>query len=99
MMMHALLFFAWLLVAPVWAGTLCSTTTAAEDARLADAATREGTTVQATIDATIHDMIASKYNASVMSSVGLALSNAWPTLTNAKKTNVCTQLDVSPCPP
>jgi hypothetical protein len=88
-----------LLTTPVWAGNLCYTSSAAEDAQLADAATRDGLTVQQEINADVSKLIASKYQQSVHAALGGALENAWPGLTALKKSTICTQLSVSPCPP
>ena len=91
------LLFLW--TSTAWAGNLCYTSSATEDAILADAAAREGFTVQQEINQTMSSMIASKYTGAVGGSVGNALITMWPTLSAARKTNICTQLSVSPCPP
>lgn len=97
--MRIMLFGIILLGAPAYAGTLCYTSSAAEDAQIADAATRDGTTVQTIVNDTVRGVIAQKYNGAVTAAVGTALVNAWPGLTAGKKSTICTQLGVSPCPP
>lgn len=97
--MKRLVLMFLLVAAPAWAGNLCYTSSAAEDAQLADAATRDGLTVQQEINSNTSSFIASKYNGAVASAVGTALVNAWPSLTAGKKSTICTQLNVSPCPP
>lgn len=97
--MKRVLFTVLLIASPVWAGTLCTTTTATEDAQIADVATRDSLTAQQEADNAVHAMIASKHDGAIASAVGNALVNAWPTLTAGKKSTICTQLSVSPCPP
>lgn len=88
-----------LVASPVLAGPMCYNSTPQEDAQVADIAQRQGTTPQAVIDKNMQNEISSGANAIVVQSVGTALANQWPSMTNAKKTNICTQLGVSPCPP
>lgn len=97
--MKRILFGLVLCASPVWAGTLSYTTTAAQDTQIAAAATDEGTTVQALVDQAVGDMIAQHYNSLVHRSLSSALDNTWPILGSSRKTNICTQLNVSPCPP
>lgn len=88
-----------LVASPVYAGQMCYTSTATEDAQVADIAARQGTTPQAVIDKNMQAEISNGANAVVSQSVGTALANQWPSMTPAKKNNICTQLGVSPCPP
>ena len=82
------------------AGTLTYTTTAAQDAQIADFVARDNRgTLQAQFDELVSNWIASKYGQAVNQAITTGINNSWPTLGASRKTAICTQLQVDPCPP